>query len=46
MTRNVEVENAPAVMADDEEAVQQAESDGGYGKEVHGGDGFAMVAKK
>ena len=45
-TRNVEVENAPAVMPDDEEAVQKAESDGGYGKEVHGGDGFAMVAKK
>ena len=46
MTGNVEVENAPAVMADDEEAVQKAESDAGYGKEVHGGDGFAMVAKK
>jgi len=46
MTRNVEVENAPAVMGDDEEAVEKAESDAGYGKEVHGGDGFAMVAKK
>ena len=46
MTRNVEVKNAPAVMANDEEAVQKAERDGGYGKEVHGGDGFAMVAKK
>lgn len=46
MTCNVQVENAPAVMADDEETVQKAESDGGYGKEVHSGDGFAMVAKK
>src|SRR5215471_1665931 len=33
-------------MSDDEEAVQQAESCGRNGKEVHGGDGFAMVAKK
>src|SRR6266481_1702737 len=42
MARNIEMENAPAVMADDEEAVQKAESHGGYGKEVHRCDRLAV----
>ena len=41
MTRNIEVENTPAVVTDDEEAVQEAESDRGHREEVHGGNGFA-----
>ena len=32
MTGDVEVENAPAVVADDEEAIQKVKSHGGYSK--------------
>ena len=46
MTSNVEVEDAPAVMADDEEAIQEVEADRRHGEEIHGGDGFAMITKK
>src|ERR1019366_1269474 len=46
MPGNVEVEDAPTVVADHEEAVQEVEGEGGNGEEVHGGDGFAMIPKK
>ena len=46
MTRDVEVQDAPAVMMDDEEAVQEAEGNCGHGEEVHGRDGFAVIVKK
>jgi hypothetical protein len=46
MACDVEVEDAPAVMTDDEEAVQEAEGDAGHGEEVHSRDGFAMIAQK
>jgi len=46
MAGDVEVEDTPAIMTDDEEAVQEAEGDGGHREEVHGRNGFAMIAKK
>ena len=33
-------------MADDEETVEDAKGDRGHGEEVHGRNGFAMIAKK
>jgi hypothetical protein len=46
MPGNSNVQNAPAVMADDEKAIEHPKGDGWHGKEVHGGDGLAMVVKK
>ena len=48
MVGNVEVENAPPIMAndEDEEAVKHSEGDGRHGEEVHGGDGFAVIAQE
>ena len=46
MPGDIEVDDAPAVVADDEEAVQEVEGEGGNGEEVHGRDGFAMITKK
>jgi hypothetical protein len=34
------MQDAPTVMTDDEEAVQEAEGDRRYSKEVHGRDGI------
>jgi hypothetical protein len=45
MRGDVEVQDTTPVMADDEKAVEQVESDGGNSKEVHGGNGFAMIVK-
>lgn len=46
MPGDIEVDDARTVVADDEEAVQEVEGEGGNCKEVHGRDGFAMVMKK
>ena len=46
MRGDVEVQDATPAMANDEKAVEQVESDGGDGKEVHGGNGFAVIVKK
>jgi hypothetical protein len=46
MPGNIEVEDAPTVVADDEEAIQEVEGEGRNGEEVHGRDGFAMISKK
>ena len=46
MERNIEVQNAPATMFDNEEAVQSAEIKVGNGEEVERGNGFAMVVQK
>ena len=46
MFGDIEVQNASAIVANDEEAVEQAEIDCGDGEEVHRGDGFPVVAKK
>ena len=46
MSGDVEVQNAPTIMADDKEAVEDPEPDRWNGKEIHGGDGFAVITKK
>jgi len=42
----VEVQDAPAIMANNEEAVEKTEGDRRNGEEIHGGDGFTMIAEK
>ena len=46
MTRDIAVQDAATIVADDEEAVQHAESKRWHRKEVHRGYGFAVVAQK
>src|ERR1019366_3154324 len=46
MRGDVEVQDATPVVANDEKAVEQVESNGGDSKEVHGGNGFAVIVKK
>jgi hypothetical protein len=46
MFGDVEVQNAPAIMSDHKEAIQHTEAESGDGKEVHGGNHFAMVGQK
>ena len=46
MACDVEVQDAPAIMANHEEAVENTEGDRRNGEEIHGGDGFAMIAEK
>jgi hypothetical protein len=46
MACDVEVQDAPAIMANNEEAVEKTEGDRRNGEEIHGGDGFAMIAEK
>jgi len=43
---DVEMQHASAVVADDEKAAEHTESDRGDRKEIHGGNGFAMVSQK
>ena len=46
MASDVEVHNTPTVVADEEEAVEHIKGECWYGEEIHGGDGFAMIAQK
>ena len=46
MERGVEVNDVPATVLDDEEAVQQPERSGGHGEQIHGGDIVFMVAQE
>ena len=46
MSGNVPVQNAPPVMGDDKEAVENAKAYRRYCEEVHRGDGFPMIAEK
>jgi len=46
MTRDVEVEDTPTVVTDEEEAVQETEGDRGHREQVHGSNGFPVIAKK
>ena len=46
MFSDVKVQNASAVVADDEEAVEYAEGDCGDSEEIHRGDGFLVVTQK
>src|SRR5271168_818312 len=43
---DVVVKNAPPSVRDYEEAVQDAKSECWYGEEIHGGDGFSMIAQE
>src|SRR5215831_19565175 len=40
MLRDVEMQDTPAIVADDKEAVEDAEADRGHGEEVHGRNRF------
>jgi hypothetical protein len=46
MAGNVEVQNAPAAMFDNEEAVQRSEIKVGNGEEVERGNYFTMIVQK
>ena len=46
MSGDVEVQNAPTIMADDKEAVEHPKRDRRNGKEIHGRDGFPVITKK
>src|SRR5664280_288316 len=46
MASDVEVQDAAAIMADDEEAVQNPKGESGDGEEIHGRDSFPMIAQK
>jgi hypothetical protein len=46
MLRDVNVQDAPPIMADDEEAVENAKGNRWHSKEIHGCNGFSMVSKK
>jgi hypothetical protein len=46
MPSDVEVQNAPPVMVDDEEAIKHAESDRRGREEIHCGNCFPVVAKE
>src|ERR1700752_5014028 len=46
MLGDVEMQDTPAIMADDEEAVENTEADRGHGEEVHGRNRFPVIRKK
>ena len=46
MGSNVEMQDPPTIMIDDDEAVEHAERKRGNGEEIHRRDGFPMVVKK
>jgi hypothetical protein len=46
MPCDVVVKNAPPVMSNDEETIQHAEGERRNGEEVHGRDGFSMIAQE
>src|SRR2546425_354138 len=46
MLTNIEVQDAPTVVTDDEKAVQHVEGERRCREEIHRGNGFAMIAQK
>jgi len=46
MSRDIAVQNATTIVADDEEAVEHSKPQRRHGEEIHGGDGFAMITQK
>jgi len=46
ITSNVEMEDTPTVVGNNQEAVQHPQGDGGNGEEVHGHDGFSVIVQK
>jgi hypothetical protein len=43
---HIAVKDAPPIMRNDEEAVENAEGERRHGEEIHRGDGFTMIAQK
>jgi hypothetical protein len=46
MVGDVEMENAPAVVRNDEKAIEQVEGDRRHREEIHGNNGFSMIAQE
>src|SRR5579859_1135385 len=46
MLGNAQVQDAPTVMTNDKEAIEQPECNRRHGKEIHGCNGLAMILKK
>src|SRR5215472_10655479 len=46
MLRDVAMQDTQAIVADDKEAVEDAEADRGHGEEVHGRNRFPVIPKK
>jgi hypothetical protein len=46
MASNVDVHNTPTVVADEEETVEHIQGERWYGEEIHGCDGFPMIAQE
>jgi hypothetical protein len=46
MSCHVEMKDAPPVMSNDEETVENAEGERRHGKEIHRGDGFTVVPRQ
>jgi len=46
MLCDVEVQDAPAIMADDEKAIEDTERDRGHREEIHCGNRFPVVSQK
>ncbi|HXP70768.1 MAG TPA: hypothetical protein VOA88_15910 [Candidatus Dormibacteraeota bacterium] len=46
MLRDINVQDAPPIMTDDEEAVEHAEHNRWHRQEIHGNNRFPMVAKE
>src|SRR5271155_6284042 len=46
MLCDVVVKNAPPSVSDHEKTIQHAESECWYGEEIHGGDGFPVIAQE
>jgi hypothetical protein len=46
MLHDVNVQDAPPIMTDDEEAIEHAERTRWHREEIHGGNRFPMVAKE
>lgn len=46
MSCHIEMKDAPPVMSNDEETVENAEGECRHGEEIHGGDRFAVIIQK
>jgi hypothetical protein len=46
MARDVAVQNTPAIVADDKEAVEHGKGNRGNGEEIHRGNGLSVITKK
>ncbi|HYA88377.1 MAG TPA: hypothetical protein VEI57_15080, partial [Nitrospirota bacterium] len=44
--RDIEMEDFASTVLDDEETIQNSESEGGHGEEVHGCNNLTMIAKE